>query len=153
MHHRRIPPRLQRYVPFLLLLAGAGFLCSAIVTILAYTRYRTPTTFLMLLLVLAYWCVLIPSLAIAHARAGKSENGNYWSAIWSGAPAWMDFVLWALIALTALLFLRGIAGPQAPASVTPDTRTWTPFCAAMVLCFAAAFHVLYVAATELEAEG
>jgi hypothetical protein len=152
MHHRRIPPKLERYVPALLLLASAGFICSAVVTILAYARYRTPTAFLMLALVVLYWCVLVPSVAIAYARVRRSDRGNFWIAVWTGAPAWMDFAVWALVALTAVLFLKAFAGPGTTASGAPDARSWAPICAAMTLSFAITFHVLYVAAQELEAQ-
>lgn len=142
-----LPFWLIRVLPLVQALALAGFVLSVLVNVGCVTGRWTPPGYFWALHV-GIFVVFFPAIFVAQKRVGSANRKDFWKVILKGAPDWMKYFLYAVLAYTFVIgvpsWIRALQ--QSPSPTRPSNfNDWTLFSATWMDFYWASFAILYAA--------
>jgi hypothetical protein len=141
-----LPVWLVRVSPVFEALAIIGFVASVVVNVGTLSSRWAPPDYFWALHV-GIFLVFFPAVFVAQKRVGSTNRKDFWKVILKGAPDWMKYFLYAVLAYAVAIGIPPWIRELQRAAGTPSTGLgdWTLFSASWMVFYWASFAILYAA--------
>ncbi len=146
---KELPAWMRPWLWPFIALSAVGFAVSLWVHLEALDRKTVLPQAFFFPLHACIFVVWIPAVLVSIKRVGNTRRKDFWKAALRGSPSWVRFLLYGIMVYGTAAFILSMLYHPAPGSEGGSTGAeWRSFSAIWLEFYAAAFAILYSAATN-----